>query len=354
MLKFCVSIDHLDWTRGRDQVDRTVQLARMVDQAGFDSLWLNEDPDGWDAFALLGALSRETRHIRLGTGVTSPYHRHPNLIAASVATLDRLAPSRAFLGLGRGQPEWYDRSLGIPAGSAVARLEETILLLGQWWEDPPVASIEGEFRVRNWRRAIVPASKPPIYIAAVGPKALRLAGRLADGVLFNELATPEFIAWAIDLVKFSARSAGRNDSDLLFFANPAVRITDKPAEVLERKKALVAIVHALPGMDRLLMNPSVDVDSIMKRVRALMKTEDVLSRGGAFADFRAEGDLEAALAVVPAELVERGTAIGSLDLVRAKLREFEATGITHVFIDRRGMPDGHEALTELVQILRQP
>ncbi len=104
-------------------------FARRADAGGIDSLWVTEDPDGWDAFALLGAMSQQTSRIRLGTGVTNPYLRHPDLMAASIATLDRLAPGRAFLGLGRGQPEWYEHGLGMEVGRPLERVEETIGLV---------------------------------------------------------------------------------------------------------------------------------------------------------------------------------------------------------------------------------
>src|SRR5262245_57842308 len=121
-LTVALELSHQSWTRGNPQqsVDRTLRTIRLADDAGFDSLWLTEDPDGWDAFAVLGAFARETHHIRLGTGVTNPYQRHPNLIAASVSTIDRLSNGRAFLGLGRGQPEWYRTALGMDVRSPLA------------------------------------------------------------------------------------------------------------------------------------------------------------------------------------------------------------------------------------------
>ena len=62
LLHFCLTIDHSMWNTGNpaSRIDRTLAYARLADQAGFDSIWLNEDPDGWDAFAVLGALARET------------------------------------------------------------------------------------------------------------------------------------------------------------------------------------------------------------------------------------------------------------------------------------------------------
>jgi 5,10-methylenetetrahydromethanopterin reductase len=345
-----MSLDHLGWTRGdpAGAVAETVAYARMADKTGFDSLWLNEDPEGWDAFAVLGALSRETARIRLGTGVTNPFHRHPNLLAASVATLDRLSGGRAFLGLGRGQPEWYTRGLGFPAHPPLALLEEAIDLLNQWWTPPHRATGEAPLKVRGWERSIVPLGRPPIYLAAVGPKALALAGRKGDGVLFNELASPEYLAEAIPAVRESARKAGRDPAHLSFFVNPAVYVTDDPEPVLERKKGLIATVHALPGMDRLLTSREFDVAGIVEQVRQAMKTESILERGDGFPALRREGDLAGARRAIPTELVAHLAAIGPLAVVRDRVRQFVELGATHIFLDRRGLPKDPDEVRQLL------
>ncbi len=83
--------------------------------------------------AMLGAMARETTRVRLGTGVTNPYLRHPALLAASSSTLDLVSGGRSFLGLGRGQEEWYREALGIPVGKPTRALRETFDLLDQWW-----------------------------------------------------------------------------------------------------------------------------------------------------------------------------------------------------------------------------
>src|SRR5690606_35882173 len=132
--------------------------------------WASEDPDGWDAFAALSTLAVRTERIALGTGVTNPYLRHPNLIAASVATLDRASGGRAILGLGRGEPDWYRTAFGMAIGSPLRRVEETVGLLRKWWGANQVATGSGEIEVRAWRRAFGPVARPPIYIAATGPR----------------------------------------------------------------------------------------------------------------------------------------------------------------------------------------
>jgi alkanesulfonate monooxygenase SsuD/methylene tetrahydromethanopterin reductase-like flavin-dependent oxidoreductase (luciferase family) len=349
-LKFALTLDHLAWTRGEPAaaVAQTVRYARLADEAGFDSVWLNEDPEGWDAFACLGALAQATTRIRLGTGVTNPYHRHPNLIAASVATIDRLSNGRAFLGLGRGQPEWYAHALGIPVHSPLALLEETLDLLDQWWKPPHRASAAGPLAIHEWERSIVPLDRPPIYLAAVGPKALALAGRRADGVLFNELASPEYLADAIARVRASATEAGRDPATLAFCVNSSVHVTDNPEPVLERKKGFIATVHTLPGMDRLLTASEFDIPGIVARVRAAMKTDEILERGGGFPELRRQGDLATARRAIPTELVAHLAVVGPLAVVRERLHRLAEIGATHIFLDRNGLPPEVSAVETLL------
>jgi 5,10-methylenetetrahydromethanopterin reductase len=350
-MRFALSLDPRDLTR-TGSAEPTLELARRADEGGIDALWLTEDPDGWDAFAMLGALSQHTERIRLGTGVTNPYLRHPDLIAASIATLDRLAPGRAFLGLGRGQPEWYERALGMEIGNPLHRLDDTVSLLRQW-ETDGVASIDGEFQIDRWIRSVRPNGHPPIYLAAAGPKALELVGRVADGVFFNMLATPDYLAHAIRRVKDAALAAGRDPEILHFVANPAILVTDKPESVLRSRKRFVANVLTLPGMDALLENPELDVPAIMHEVRTAMKTKEILARGGAFRDFSAEGDVDAALAAMPDALVERGSAVGSLRHVRDRIEEFQAAGVTDLVLDRAGLPGDSAGIRNLLSDLRR-
>jgi 5,10-methylenetetrahydromethanopterin reductase len=340
----------------RRTVDRTIELARIAEQAGISSFWALEDPDGWDAFAVLGAVARATDRLRLGPGVTNPYYRHPSLIAASVATLDALSDGRAFLGFGRGQAEWYQRALGIHVGKPLRALGEAIDLFRQWWTPPSEASSPAdatEFRVDAWKRGIAPIQPHiPIYLAAVGPQALRLAGRKADGVLFNDLASRQFLRDAVDAVRAAATGAGRDPASLRFIARAAVTITGDPEAVYERRKATVAIIHALPGMDRLLATPGYDIDAIIGEVRQVMRTDAVLARGGAFADLRAAGDLDAARRAIPTDLMRELVIAGPADEVRMRLAELQGIGITDVVLAQPGPDATVESLAAMLDAIR--
>src|SRR3954447_19660576 len=153
-MRFTLDFSYQAWSRDQtgEVARQTLAIARAADEAGIDAIWVSEDPEGWDAFALLGAIATVTTRSFLGTGVTSPYPRHPNLLAASVATLDRLSGGRGVLGLGRGQVEWHHDALGVDPATRLAVLGKTIALLRECWQPPYRASSPdgAHFRVRDW------------------------------------------------------------------------------------------------------------------------------------------------------------------------------------------------------------
>jgi 5,10-methylenetetrahydromethanopterin reductase len=353
-VEFCLNLSHHSWTRAtapNGAVSATLDAIRVADQAGIDSVWVSEDPDGWDAFAVLGAAARITERIRLGTGVTNPYLRHPNLLAMSVATIDRLSAGRAFLGLGRGQPEWYGRALGIEVGSPLRALSDAADLLRQWWTPPYSASGGEHFRVNSWAHAFGPERVPPIYLAAVGPRALELATCAFDGLLVNDFASESFIEQVIQQARTRLLAADRKFEDFPIFMRTAIEVTDDPEPLLEQRKNLFALVNALPGMARQIEVPGFDVPAIVARVREVMHTDEVLAEGGGFIASRQVADFAAARRLIPTELVDAVSYVGSADKIREKLRHLAAIGVSHVFVTPPGQLDA-AGYAEMVAAVR--
>ncbi len=339
-MRYTLDFSHQAWSRNQtgEAARQTIAMARAADEAGIDAIWVSEDPEGWDAFALLGAIAAVTSQAALGTSVTSPYPRHPNLLAASVSTLDRLSGGRAVLGLGRGQVEWHRDALGVDTGKPLDVLRETIALLRDWWRAPYTASSPegGHFRVRHWERTIAPLQgQVPIYLAAAGPRALALAGSAGDGVIFNILTAEEFLRQAIPRVRQTAVAAGRDPDALAFvLRTPVEVISDAAAErqAIDRGKSIFALIHTLPRMERLVTTPDFDVPALLDAVREVMHTKETLAAGGGFPALRRAGDLRAARALIPDELIRHLAIIGPLPVVKERLQRLAAMGVTHVTV----------------------
>ncbi|CAA9545848.1 MAG: hypothetical protein AVDCRST_MAG33-462 [uncultured Thermomicrobiales bacterium] len=357
-MRFSVSLSHHDLARAQRSdegaaeprgeatgaaVDRLVGLVQAAEAGGADAVWVSEDPEGWDAFAILTLLAARTSRIRLGTGVTNPLLRHPNLIAASLSTLDVVSSGRAFLGIGRGEPAWYRNGIGVDVpAQPLDGLRRTVELLHAWWTPPhrvqPTLPLPDDtvFPVRNWERTIIPwpgrTGSPPIVIAAAGPKALRLAGEIADGVLFNDLASDAYLGDAIATVRASAAAAGRDPAAIRFTYATRVLLTEDPGPELLRRRSTLALINALPGMDRQLAGAGFDIPPLVAAIRAILGSEAARERVGGFPDLRRDGRLARAANLVPPALVDELSVVGPAAHVRHRLAVLAGLGIDEVFV----------------------
>jgi 5,10-methylenetetrahydromethanopterin reductase len=160
-----------------------VTLAQTAEEAGFDQIWISNDLFLRSAPVILSAVGAATEQIEIGSGILNPYTINPAEIAMLAATLDELTGCRFNLGLAAGAADFL-RWVGLSHGKPLAAMRETIhairaLLAGER------VSMDGGFL--QWgREAYLRFDAPritPIYLGAMGPGMLRLAGEIADGVL---------------------------------------------------------------------------------------------------------------------------------------------------------------------------
>jgi coenzyme F420-dependent glucose-6-phosphate dehydrogenase len=171
-----------------------VRHAALAEAAGFEFALISDhfhpwiDKQGHSPFvwSVLGGIAQATSMLQVGTGVTCPTMRiHPAIIAQAAASTASMMPGRFFLGVGTGEnlnehilgdkwPEWDVRA---------RMLEEAIELIRVLWRGE-VTSFDGEFyAVENARLYTLPADPIPVMVAASGPRAAVLAGRLGDGLI---------------------------------------------------------------------------------------------------------------------------------------------------------------------------
>ena len=180
-----------------------LEFSCLAEQAGFDSVFLSDHFQPWRhtgghapySFALMGAIGARTSRIVIGTSVVTPTFRyHPSVVAQAVGTLGALCPNRIILGVGTGESLNEVPAIGFKwpgFKERIGRLKESIVLMNRLWREERV-TFEGEYyRTENATIYDRPASPVPIYVAAAGPSAAKLAGEIADGFICTSGKAPD-------------------------------------------------------------------------------------------------------------------------------------------------------------------
>jgi 5,10-methylenetetrahydromethanopterin reductase len=228
-------------------VDAFAADVRRAEQLGWDAAF---QPDSQlrrrDTYVLMAAAARVTERILLATLLSNPVNRHPTVTAGSIATVDELAPGRTLLGWGVG--DTAVRLAGLrPA--RVAELEASTRLVR--------ALLAGEsVEIGAARPARLPHHRPvPVWIAAGGPRTLRMAGGVADGVFIRVGTHPANIKTAVDAIRAGAAAAGRDPAAVRLGAIFHTVLVDEPARALTMARSMAACYYeyspALFGPPRL-------------------------------------------------------------------------------------------------------
>ncbi len=176
--------------------------------------WRHHGGHGPSALTWLGALGQATSRAVLGTGVLTPTLRyHPSIVAQAFGTLGALNPGRVYLGVGSGEAmnETPATGAGFP-GTKERRLRmaEAITLIRRLWSEERV-DFEGDY-YRTSKATIYdrPEEQIPIYVAASGPLAAKLAGQVGDGFICTSGKDPELYRTLLANVQEGAAAAGRD------------------------------------------------------------------------------------------------------------------------------------------------
>ena len=180
----------------------TLRWARAAEDAGFDIVGIADSQSVYrDVYMCLALCAAGTRRVRLGPRVINPLTRHPAVAAGAAATLAEMAPGRTMLGIGTGDSAVLNLGL-TPSTRArlrayVATVRELLETGHSAWDGRPCRMTWGG------------GGRIPIYLAASGPRMLRLAGEIGDGVIINTGLTPDIVRDSIAEIRAGAESAGR-------------------------------------------------------------------------------------------------------------------------------------------------
>jgi len=199
-----------------------LEYAVLAERLGFETIAVSDHFQPWrhtgghapSALVWLGALANASERALLGTSVLTPTMRYePAVVAQAFATLGCLAPGRVFLGAGTGEAmnelpatgrEWP------PVKERRQRLAEAVELIRRLWSEERV-DFEGRW-YRTSKATIYdrPETPVPVFIAASGPLAAKLAGRAGDGFICTSGKDPDLYGRLLEAVEEGARAAGRD------------------------------------------------------------------------------------------------------------------------------------------------
>lgn len=190
--------------------ERLRAVARAADDAGLEELWLWEDCFLEGGISAAAAALAWTERVRVGVGLLPVPLRNVAVTAMEAATLHRMFPGRAILGVGHGVQDWMGQ-VGARAESPVTLLREHLDALRALLRGERVSTAGRYVKLDGVALDWPPAGAPEVLAGATGPRSLRLSGAAADGTVLTAATGPEGVRRARRLIDEGRKSAGRTD-----------------------------------------------------------------------------------------------------------------------------------------------
>lgn len=279
--------------------------------AGYTDAWSSE-VDGADCFTPLALAAAWEPDLRLGVAIAPVFTRGPALLAQSVAAMAEAAPARFAFGLGTSSEVIVERWNGIPFDRPYARVRDVLAFLRMALAGEKVTADFETFSVRGFRLSRPIPSPPPLYLAALRPGMLRLAGRNADGVILNWLSAEDV---ATSLAEVRA-GAGENRSHVVEAGDFEVVM-----RIFVVPEADASVARALA---RRMVGAYLTIPAYAALHRWLGRAPMLEGMWGAWK----AGDRDAALAAIPDEVVDALVVHGDPDDCRAHVARYVEHGVT--------------------------
>ncbi len=287
-----------------EPLEEMLESARVMDEAGMDTIWLAEAYPWWrkhgmearSSTVVSALMARETERLTIGWGIISPFTRHPVQVAMDARVVQEAAGPRRFL-LGFGTSKIFLNNIRSETKKTLGPMRDAVeivrgVLGGKPFEyegDAWSASVPGLLA-----EAETPRDVPPVYIAATAPKMQALAGEIADGCLTPSITTPAFVRYTranvaadVDIgctivasIHESHRAAGRDGAREIagmYLANKFQNIKGAADTLLElaeiEMEELAPVAEAMERGGRLAAKAEV-TDSLLDRCKPIAGTPD--------------------------------------------------------------------------------
>ena len=292
----------------REPFWKTVYHAIQADKGPFDYLWVADHYTNRNVYVTLSTILIHTDRIIVGTGVTNPYLVNPLITAGAIASLNEIAPGRVVCGIGAGDRTTLEQA-GIPQVKPLAAVKESVHLIRLMIKEGGVTDFRGEiFRVPGAKFGLG-GNPVPIYIGAQGPKMLKLAAEIGDGVLINS-SHPRDLEEAVRYIEEGTSKANRPLNDLDIAAYASFSVDEKPEKAFKAAVPAVAFIMARYP------------DTVLEKHG--IKPE----RGAKLRENLIKGNFGEAFAQVTPDMVDSFAVWGNPDVCTEKISTILKTGIT--------------------------
>jgi probable F420-dependent oxidoreductase len=293
--------------------DRFLELIQLAEEQGFEYGWTYDSHILWqESTPLLTLAVDRTTRMKFGHFVTNPGTRESTVVASMYATLHDISRGRMVMGIGRGDSA--RRVIGLQPVK-VAEFERRCRMIRDLMNGRQVEWNGKELQL-TWARS-AEYGELPLYIAGYGPKALAVAGRVADGVII-QLADPEIIGWIMDTARKAAEEAGRDPGELRCIVGAPSHISEDIADAREQVRWFPAMVsnHVMDLIERYGWDseiPAALTDYV--KARKFYDYKDHSRVGAKHGEF------------VSDDICDRFCVLGTPEQATAKLKELEAVGV---------------------------
>ena len=298
-----------------------------LEQAGLDTVWVAE-AYGFDGVSMMGYLAAVTETVEIGAAILPIYTRTPTLLGMTAAGIDALSDGRCILGIGASGPQVIEGFHGVPYTKPITRTREIIEICRQVWARErvsydgkaytlPLPPEQGTGLGKSLKLITRPVrDRIPVYVAALGPKNVRMTAEVADGWLpFFYLPEKVDDVWGDDL---RAGAAARADdlAPLEIVAGGLLAVGDDAAQMRDLARPMIALY--VGGMGARGRNFYNDLACRYGFEAEATKIQDLYL----------DGKKDEAAAAVPDGLLEAATICGPEGYVRDRIAAYKAAGVT--------------------------
>jgi len=290
-----------------------IAAAREAEARGYHTAWLGE-VSGYDAIVMSTVVATHTERLVVANGVLPVQTRTPVILGMATASLNHLAPGRFALGLGLSSKTIVEQWHGLSFSPALGQIREAVEIVRKVAGGERVNHAGKFYRVRNFRlTGPVPTAPVRVYLAALGPEMLELAGEVADGVLLNWIP-PEAVPASITHLEVGARRAGRTLENFEIASFVRTCVTDDAVAARE------TLARDITGY--------ATVDVYASFFRTAGYPDEVAAVGAAWS----AGDRAGAVKRVSPRMLDGLGVVGDEAFCRARIAEFARTGLTQPVI----------------------